>query len=59
MSQWVDLNEGPQEDSDGVALTEQLDQTGGSKQAQKSHIDEVFLERGQRNILIIMALWYE
>jgi hypothetical protein len=28
---------------DGVALTQQLDQAGGAKQAEKADVDEVFL----------------
>ena len=39
------LDERPQEDPDGVALPEELDQTGGSEQTQEAHVDEVFLKK--------------
>ena len=35
----------PKEDADGVALAEQFDEAGGSKQSQKSDIDEIFLHQ--------------
>ena len=34
----------PEEDANGVSLPQQLDQTGGPEQAQKSNIEEVFLQ---------------
>jgi hypothetical protein len=41
------LNKGPEENSDGVALSEQLDQSGGAKKSQKTDVDEVFLKSQQ------------
>lgn len=37
------LHEGPQQDADGVALTQQLDEPGGTEQTQEAEIDEVVL----------------
>ena len=34
----------PEKDSDGVALPQQFDKSGSSKQAKKTNIDEVFLK---------------
>lgn len=39
------LDEGPQKDTDGVALPQQLHKTSCAKQAQKADIDEVFLQQ--------------
>jgi hypothetical protein len=39
------LNKSPEKNSDGVTLTQQLDQTRGSKKTQKSDIDEIFLKK--------------
>lgn len=35
------LNEGPQEDADGVTLPQQFDQTSRSKQLQETHVERV------------------
>lgn len=37
------LNEGPQQDADGVALSQQLDKTSGSEQPQKTQVDHLVL----------------
>jgi hypothetical protein len=37
------LYKSPEEYPDGVALTQQFDQPSGSKQAQETNVDEVFL----------------
>lgn len=37
------LNEGPQQDADGVALSQQLDETSGSEQPQKTQVDHLVL----------------
>lgn len=39
------LDERPEQDPDRVALAQQLDQAGRAEQAEKTHVDEVFLER--------------
>ena len=38
------LHEGPQQDPDRLALTEQLDETGGAKQSQEPDVDEILLK---------------
>ena len=38
------LDKGPEQDPDGVALAEELDQPRSSEQAQEPHVDKVFLE---------------
>ena len=38
------LHEGPQQYSDGVALPEQLDKSGGAEKSQEPDVDEVFLQ---------------
>ena len=38
------LHEGPQQDADGVALPQQLDQPRRAEQPQKTHVEEVFLK---------------
>lgn len=35
------LNEGPQQDSDGVALPQQFDQTSSSEQLQETHVERI------------------
>lgn len=35
------LDEGPQKDADGVALSEQLDQTSRSEQLQEAHVEGI------------------
>lgn len=43
------LHERPEENADGVALSEQLDEAGGSKQLQEAHVESVDrLAAGQR-----------
>lgn len=43
------LHESPEENADGVALSEQLDEASGSKQLQEAHVESVDgLARGQR-----------
>lgn len=45
------LNEGPEEDADGVTLPQQFDQTGRSKQLQEAHVDRVdTLSQGRKTI---------
>ena len=39
----------PQENANGVALSEKFDQTGGSKKSQKADVDEVLL-RGRAKV---------
>jgi len=41
------LNEGPQQDADGVALAQQFYQTRGAKQSQKSETNEAVLKHQQ------------
>ena len=43
MSNLERLHECPQEDPDGVALPEQLDEAGSSEQTEEPNVDEVFL----------------
>ena len=38
------LHEGPQQDADGVALPQQLDQPRRAEQPQETHVEEVFLK---------------
>jgi hypothetical protein len=38
------LNKCPEKNSDGVTLSQELDQTSSSKESQKSDIDEIFLK---------------
>ena len=38
------LDEGPEENPDGVALPQQLDQSRGSEQPEEANIEEVFLK---------------
>lgn len=38
------LDEGPQQDADGIALTKQLDEPSGTEQAEKAEVDEVVLQ---------------
>lgn len=43
------LDEGPQQDSDGLSLPEQLDETSCSEQPQEAQVDEVILRnRGRK-----------
>lgn len=37
------LNESPQQDTDGVALPQQLDETSGSEQPQEAQVDHLVL----------------
>jgi hypothetical protein len=37
------LNKGPEQNSNGVALTQELDETGSPEQSQESNVDEIFL----------------
>ena len=37
------LHEGPEENPDGVALSQQLDQPGCSEQSEEANVEEVFL----------------
>lgn len=37
------LDEGPQQDADGVALAEQLDESGSTEEAEEAEVDEVVL----------------
>lgn len=37
------LNEGPQQDADGVALPQQLDETSRSEQPQEAQVDHLVL----------------
>ena len=39
------LDEGPEEDPDGVSLPQQLDQSSCSEQAEEANIEKVFLKR--------------
>lgn len=41
MSDLERLNEGPQQNTDGVTLSEQLDQPGRSEKLQETHVDGV------------------
>ena len=50
------LNEGPEENPDGVALSQQLDQAGCSEQAEETNIEEVFLKLKIININILFSL---
>lgn len=38
------LDEGPEQDADGVALAEQLDEPGGPEEAEEAEVDEVVLQ---------------
>lgn len=38
------LDKGPEQDSDCVALSQELDQPGSPEESQESHIDKVFLQ---------------
>ena len=38
------LDEGPQKNSDGVALPQEFDQPSGTKQPQEADIDEILLQ---------------
>ena len=38
------LHEGPQQDADGVALPQKLDQPRSAEQPQETHVEEVFLK---------------
>lgn len=42
------LNEGPQEDADGVALPQQLDETSCSEQPQEAQVDHLVLGENTR-----------
>ena len=35
------LNKGPEKDPDGVALPQELDESGSSKELQEAHVDAV------------------
>lgn len=37
------LNEGPQQDADGVALTQQLDEASCSEEPQEAQVDQLIL----------------
>ena len=37
------LDEGPQQDADGVALAQQLDEPGSTEEAEKAEVDEIVL----------------
>lgn len=37
------LHKGPQQNADGIALAQQLDEPGGPKQAQEAEVDEIVL----------------
>jgi hypothetical protein len=37
------LYKGPEQDADGVTLSEEFDESGSAEQTQESHIEEVFL----------------
>lgn len=39
------LHKGPEEDSDGVTLSEEFDEPGSSEEAEKTQVDEVILGR--------------
>lgn len=38
------LDEGPEQDADGVALAEQLDESGSTEEAEEAQVDEVVLQ---------------
>ena len=38
------LDEGPQQDADGVTLPQQLDEPSGSEKPQEAQVDEVILQ---------------
>lgn len=42
------LDEGPQQDADGVALAKQFDQPCRSEEAEEAQVDEVVLQRSSR-----------
>ena len=46
------LNEGPEENPDGVSLSQQLDQPGCSEQSEEANVEEVFLKLNLINILV-------
>ncbi len=61
------LHESPEQDPDGVALSQQLDEPGGPEETQKADVDEVFLlgrikkkktvlNRGGRNAVTLRKL---
>ena len=50
------LDEGPEENPDGVALSQQLDQAGCSEEAEETNIEEVFLKLKIININILFSL---
>lgn len=39
------LHEGPEQDADGVALAQQLDEPRGAEQPQEAEVDEVVLRK--------------
>lgn len=42
------LHKGPEKNSDGVTLTEELDESGSSEEAEETQIDEVILGRWRK-----------
>ena len=50
------LDEGPEEDPDGVSLSQQLDQSSCSEQAEEANIEKVFLKREN---LFLSRIWRE
>lgn len=49
------LNKGPQQDTDGVALPQKLDESSSSKQPQKAKVDQlVLLKKGQSTQTILV-----
>ena len=46
------LHEGPEENPDGVALSQQLDQPGCSEQSEEANVEKVFLKLNFINILV-------
>lgn len=43
------MDKGPEQNADGIALSEQLNETGSSKQPKKTQVDEVVLGRWRKN----------
>lgn len=42
------LDKGPKQDSYGVALSQQFDEPRGTKEPEKSDVDEIFLQGARR-----------
>lgn len=44
------LNKGPQQDADGVALSQQFDEASGSEQPQETQVDHLVLEKKKQEL---------